>query len=131
MSAIEIVIEKAKATAGVTAFTTRARLYAYELPQTIVMPCVVFNVVSGSDAPYLGGAAGMRYGIITCECIGGTPDAAHNLAQALINGLHGTVNAEIAGKVNVSILLQDEHSDSSNDRSSFRCTVDLRVRYKQ
>lgn len=132
MSALAVVIAKAKTKTAVTSITGLGGLYPIEAPQTKPRAYIIFNIAGGYDEAMISGAGGMWAGRVTCECVADTPDGAVNLGQALIENLPTSDSKEtFAGRTDVAISeAETDFTDSSSDRSAFRRTVDFRVRYK-
>ncbi|BCH33126.1 hypothetical protein MesoLjLc_50560 [Mesorhizobium sp. L-8-10] len=131
MSSLGIVITKLGQTGAVTAITGSAGIYPVDFPQGASPPCVVANIVSGVDEPFLEGAAKFWRGVVTVECLASTADVMVSLAEAVIEALNGTKNATIAGHTDVSILKGGtDFTDKSDDRSTYRRTVDFKVRWR-
>lgn len=130
MSALAIVIAKLKATSGVTSITGAKGIYPIDLPQDASPPCVIANIVTGDDELMLTGAGKYYRGLVTVECLAVTPDAVIALGNAVIAALEDVVSQTLAGHVANILKGNSDFTDISDDRSTYRRTVDFKVRWR-
>lgn len=110
----------------VAAITTRC--YPVTLPQSPMLPLVLYTKVTGERDHHLKGASGMAYPRFQVEAWANTYAGAKTLASAIRNALddyHGTV-----GTVDIrSILIQSERDTYEDAVECHRVIMDFMVRH--
>ena len=127
----EAIITKLLATGGVTALV-QARIHPGSLPQGILLPAIVFNMVSGNRSYSDDGEDGIAEARIQLDCWGVTYSAAKMAARAIKDAL-SAFQGNISG-VNIRYIVLDlEHdmreSGGDNAKYPFRTSLDFLVVY--
>lgn len=130
MSALEIAVTKLSTTAGVTAIVG-VGVYPIDLPQTATPPCVIVNVAGGQDEHMLTGAGRYYRHRVSVECLAISAAGAMALRNAVMAALDNNANATIGDFSGVATQFADfERTDYSDDRTTYRATVDFFIRWR-
>ncbi|WP_192246052.1 tail completion protein gp17 [Mesorhizobium silamurunense] len=131
MSALAIAVAMLGAESAATDIVGTEGIYPIDLPQRARAPCYKVNIVSGFDEKMLDGAGQYYRNRVTIDCLAETAEQTQAMRKAAMDALEDNKSAEIAGFSDVSTTFANfERTDFSDDRSTYRWTVDFFIRWK-
>ena len=131
MSGIEIATRRLTADAGVTAITTKNRIYPIAAPQNAQAPYIVVNLVGAIDEKLIETSGKYRRERIDVSCISTGASEVIDLGNAVLAAFDNVIKQAVAGFHDVDILFADVDITASNDeRSAFQRDLQFFIRWR-
>ncbi len=115
---------------GITEIVNQG-IYPVMFPQMALPPCIVLNIVGGTDEQILAGAGGYYTHRIRAETISRDTSQAISLGTLVRNVLGDVTKATVGTAIDVDIYFDNvDHTDAADERDMARRIQDFCVRWR-